>query len=130
MQLLSRASLPVQAVFYIVSGLNHFWHRPVYVGIMPDHYSQPEKWVELSGVAEILGGVGLAIPATRRVSSVGLSLMLLVFLDVHVFMLRHAERFPNIPKWVLWARLPLQAALIAWALHDGRKRHIAAFERH
>ena len=26
----------------------------------------------------------------------------------------HAERFKQIPKPLLWARLPLQGALIAW----------------
>jgi uncharacterized membrane protein len=30
-------------------------------------------------------------------------------------MLRHPERFPEVPHWLLWARLPLQIVLIAWA---------------
>ena len=59
-------------------------------------------------------------PATRRVSAIGLAAMLVVFLDVHLFMIRHAERFPNIPQAALWARLPIQALLIAWALRYAR----------
>jgi uncharacterized membrane protein len=115
--------LYAQALLYVASGVNHFWHRELYVRIMPDHYARPDVLVELSGVAEMVGGAGLLIPATRRVSAVGLAAMLLTFLDVHVYMLRHSERFPGVPVWMLWARVPLQGLLIAWALHYARRRN-------
>lgn len=123
MKRLARISLFAQSLFYVAAGANHFLHPQFYIGIMPDHYSHPNALVQISGVAEILGGVGIAVPATRRFSSLGISAMLLVFLDVHIFMLRHANRFPNVPRWALWARLPLQAALIAWALYYARDRN-------
>ncbi len=88
---------------------------------MPDHYSHPLALVKLSGVAEILGGLGLLLPATRRFSAVGIALMLVVFFDVHVFMLRHPGRFSEVPEWLLWARIPLQFVLIAWALYYARR---------
>lgn len=113
--------LIAQALFYIASGTNHFWHQQFYLHIMPDHYSHPLALVELSGVAEILGGAGLLVPATRRFSAIGIAVMLVVLFDVHVFMLRHADRFPEAPAWLLWARLPLQFVLIAWALHYARR---------
>lgn len=117
----ARASLVVQSVFYVASGINHFWHPNFYLHIMPDHYAHPLPLVELSGVAEILGGVGLLVPVTRRFSAVGIAAMLVVFFDVHIFMLRHAARFPEVPGWVLWARIPLQFLLIAWALYYARQ---------
>ncbi len=119
---LARIGLLAQTLFYVASGVNHFWHPAFYIGIMPDHYFQPATMVQVSGAAEILGGIGLAIPLSRRVSAIGLALLLVVFLDVHVFMLRHAERFPEVPAWVLWARFPLQGVLIAWALYYARNR--------
>ena len=88
---------------------------------MPDHYSHPEALVRLSGLAEILGGLGLLVPATRRTAAGGIVVMLVVFLDVHQSMLRHAERFPGVPKWTLWARIPLQFLLIGWAWTYTRK---------
>jgi uncharacterized membrane protein len=112
---LRRISLVAQSLFYVASGINHLWHPGLYLQIMPDHYSHPATLVRLSGVAEILGGVGLLIPYTRRGSAYGIVLMLVLFLDVHQFMLRHPERFSAIPEWVLWARIPLQFVLIAWA---------------
>lgn len=113
---LARFGLYAQSLLYVASGINHFWHKGIYLEIMPDHYAHPGACIEISGMAEILGGLGLLSPATRRFSAVGIAAMLLVFLDVHQSMLRHPERFPLIPRWVLWARIPLQFALIAWAL--------------
>lgn len=115
-----RISLVAQSLFYIGAGINHFWHQDFYCRIMPDHYAHPMALVRLSGAAEILGGLGLLPRSTRRASAYGIALMLTVFLDVHQSMLRHPERFPAIPQWTLWARIPLQFALIAWALHYSR----------
>ena len=121
-------SLGAQSLVYITGGINHFWHESFYVHIMPDHYSDPAALVQLSGVAEILGGIGLLVPATRRASAIGIAAMLVVYLDVHQFMLRHADRFPAVPRWALWARIPLQFMLIAWALNEARARDRASGE--
>ena len=118
---LGRVGLYVQALVYVASGLNHFLHERFYIAIMPTHYAHPEALVGWSGAAEVLGGLGLLVPATRRVSAVGIGVMLLVFLDVHVFMVRHPERFPGVPGWVLWGRIPLQFVLVAWAWQYARR---------
>ena len=112
---MNRASLIAQASLYFLGGVNHFWHPAFYLHIMPDHYAHPEALVRASGAAEIFGGIGLLVPTTRRVSAAGIIIMLLVFLDVHQFMLTHHRRFPEVPLWLLWARIPLQFALVAWA---------------
>ena len=125
----SRIGLLAQSLFYVAGGINHFWHKGFYLHIMPDHYSHPETLVKLSGAAEILGGVGLLMPSTRRFSAIGLATMLVVFLDVHQFMVRHPERFREVPEWVLWARIPLQFVLIAWALNYARKERALTLAR-
>lgn len=111
----------MQAIFYVVAGVNHFWHTAMYVSIMPPHYTHPVGLVQLSGVAEILGGIGLLVPWSRRVAAWGIVAMLVVYFDVHVYMAMHADRFATIPAWVIYARLPLQFLLIAWAgVYAGR----------
>jgi uncharacterized membrane protein len=120
-----KLGLIAQSAFYVLAGINHFWHQAFYVHIMPDHYPHPEFWVRLSGMAEIAGGLGLLFPATRRASAIGIVAMLVVFLDVHQFMLRHAVRFPEVPLWALWARIPFQFVLIACALYYARKRAVS-----
>lgn len=107
--------LIAQALFYIAQGINHFWHSGVEIRLMPTHYPHPYALVLISGVAEILGGVGLLLGRTRRIAARGLILLLLIYLDVHIFMLMHPDRFASIPVWVLYLRIPLQFVLIAWA---------------
>lgn len=111
----SMVGLVAQSALYVVGGINHFWHSRFYTAIMPPHYDHPLALVQLSGAAEVLGGVGLLLPATRRMSAWGIVAMLLVYYDVHIYMVRHPERFPTVPEWALWVRLPLQLVLIYWA---------------
>jgi uncharacterized membrane protein len=121
---LYHVSLIAQALLYVLGGINHFWHTGFYVHIMPDHYAHPEALVLASGAAEILGGIGLLAPATRRFSAAGIVLMLIVYFDVHVFMLMHAGQFPEVPAWILWARIPMQFVLIAWAAMYLRRERV------
>lgn len=85
------------------------------VGLMPTHYAHPYSLVLISGAAEIFGGIGLLVERTRRMAAWGLIVMLVIYFDVHIFMVMHAERFPAIPVWVLYARVPFQFVFIAWA---------------
>ena len=109
-----------QSLFYIGAGVNHFLHEDFYTHLMPDHYDDPRAWVLITGAAEILGGLGLLIPQSRRFSAVALAAMLAGYMDVHLYMLRHPERFPEFPQWGLEARIPMQVLLIAWALAHAR----------
>jgi uncharacterized membrane protein len=112
---LRRVGLAVESLFYTAAGINHFWHSATYVAIMPPHYSNPLLLVQISGAAEIVGGIALLVPATRRLAAWGIIAMLLVYFDVHIYMAQHADRFAPLPLWLLYARLPLQFVLIAWA---------------
>ncbi len=115
------AGLVSQALLYLVAGANHFLHTATYVKIMPPHYSHPELLVQISGLAEIAGAVGLLVPATRRAAAIGIVAMLLVYFDVHIYMATHAAHFAPLPPWVLYARIPLQFVLIAWAAVYARR---------
>ena len=41
------------SLFFIAAGINHFWHTPFYVAMMPPYLPAPLALVYLSGVAEI-----------------------------------------------------------------------------
>ena len=70
--------------------------------------------VYLSGVAEIVLGIGVIFPQTRSFALCGLIAMLIIFLIVHVNMLFPGNQL-GISPWILWLRIPIQFILIYWA---------------
>lgn len=104
-------------VFMVLAGVNHFIAPDPYVAIMPDALPWHLALVYLSGVAEIAGGLGLILPSTRRLAAWGLIAMLVAIFPANVNMaINHLPLGGKVaPTWLLWARLPLQAVLIAWA---------------
>src|SRR5438045_9398493 len=71
----------VLGTLFIVAGCLHFLIPGFYLSMMPPWLPWHLELVYLSGVFEILGGVGLLIPRLRRVACWGLiALLLAVFL--------------------------------------------------
>ena len=70
-----------------------------------------------SGVAELAGGAGVLVPRTRRLAGWWLIATLLAIFPANVNMAVNAERYRVVPEPLLWLRLPLQGALIAWVWH-------------
>ena len=106
------------ALAFVGAGVMHFVRPAVFEAIVPPYLPSPRALVLVSGAAEILGGVGLLVPAVRVWAGVGLILLLLAVFPANLFMAQEAEQFRWVPAWALWARLPLQAVLIAavaWA---------------
>ena len=99
---------------FLVSGTLHFTHRGWYESIMPDYMPAHRELVAASGVAEIVGGVGLIVPAARRAAGWWLIATLVAVFPANVWMAQHPERYP-VPggRASLYARLPLQGVFIA-----------------
>ena len=110
-----KAGRLVMGALYLVAGAGHFLLARVYAGIMPDYLPAHRELVLISGAAEMAGGLGVLLPQTRRVAAWGLVGLLIAVMPANVWMAQHPERYPNISIWLLWARLPLQVPLIAWA---------------
>ncbi len=105
----------LMGALYISAGVTHFIATSLYAKIVPPLLPEPRLLVQVSGVAEILGGVGVLVPATRKPAAWGLIALLVAVLPANVHMALDHERWPLIPQWMLWARLPLQLPLLAWA---------------
>ena len=101
------------AAFWIVAGGNHFAMPRAYESIMPDYLPAHRELVFWSGVAEIVGGVAVISPATRRFARWWLLGVLAAVYPANVHMTLHPERYEQVPPLALWARLPLQF-LCAW----------------
>jgi uncharacterized membrane protein len=102
------------AVLFISAGLNHFvapgFYEKMLVGFLP----YPVALNYLSGIAEILGGIGLMVPAFRKFSAWGLIILLIAVFPANINMAIHSERW-DILRAILYLRLPLQFLLIWWA---------------
>jgi uncharacterized membrane protein len=109
------------AILYIGAGINHFLNPDFYLPMMPPYIPAPSTMILLSGVIEVLLGVGLWVPKTRSFAAWAIIAMLFAFMPVHIHMLVNAEQYSDIPVAVLWARLPLQALFVAWAYWHTKK---------
>jgi len=107
--------LYLMGAIYIFAGIMHFIKPKVYLRIMPRYLPFHKPLVLLSGVAEILLGVGLFFKETKNLSVYGIIAMLTVFLLVHFYMLSSEKASAGFPKWLLLLRLPIQFALMYWA---------------
>lgn len=107
--------LYVMAAMYVFAGIMHFIKPKMYLRIMPRYLPNHKLLVSLSGIAEILLGVGLCFEATKAFSIYGIIAMLAVFLLIHFYMLSGEKASAGIPKWILSLRIPLQFGLMYWA---------------
>ena len=101
---------------FILAGINHFRNPAPYLQIMPDYLPAHEELIAISGAAEILGGLGVLLPKTQRAAAWSLILLLLAVFPANIYAAQNGmEVFgKDVPKWALWARLPMQILLIWW----------------
>ncbi len=111
----------VTGALFIVAGVNHFVIPRAYRQIVPPGFGDPAQLVAISGIAEVAGGVGVLLPRTRRLSGLGLIALLLAVFPANLYMARDPERFHRIPRWALYARLPLQPLMI-WGIWRTTRR--------
>ena len=108
-------SLILQATLYLLAGINHFRHPRFYQRIIPPWVPQPELANQIAGIAEIVLAILLLIPATRAIGAWGIIALLIAVFPANVYHLQQGGAGMNVPMWLLWLRLPLQAVLIWWA---------------
>ncbi|HEY1810813.1 MAG TPA: DoxX family membrane protein [Kofleriaceae bacterium] len=112
-------------IFMVGAGVNHFLAPAVYVAMVPAALPAPLLLVQISGVAEILGGLGLILLRTRRLAAWGLIALYVAVFPANLNMAwNHLDLgTQHVAGWLLWARLPLQLVLIAWAAWYARRDH-------
>lgn len=113
-----RLSLYGLAAAMVAIGITHFVRPEPFVEIMPAFLPAPLLLVYVSGAFEILGGIGLLVPRSRRFAAWGLIALYIAVFPANINMAIHditPTGTPALPTWALWARLPLQLVLIALA---------------
>jgi uncharacterized membrane protein len=106
----------VVGALFIFAGAYHFVNPRPYVAMMPPYLPWPDALVAASGVAEILGGIGVLITRTRRLAAWGLIALLVAVFPANLNVALHGWPGMDFPRWVLWLRLPLQPVFM-WLVY-------------
>ena len=113
------------AAFWVFAGAMHFIKPGFYLRIMPPYLPRHRELVYASGVAEIAGGLGTAVPALRSPwARWWLVAVLIAIFPANVHCALHPEVVGGgrVATAVAWARLPFQAVFVAWVLSATREQ--------
>jgi uncharacterized membrane protein len=109
------------AAFFTLAGALHFARPKPYEAIVPPAL-QPwrKEIVAVSGVAEMAGAALVLPTSSRRLGRWWLLALLAAVFPANVHMAVSPEQIEGldprkIPRWLLWARLPLQPLMMVWA---------------
>lgn len=120
----SRAAL---AGFFSFMGTMHFAIPRSFEAIVPAALeARKREAVAASGVAEIAGAAMVLHPATRRLGRWWLLALLVAVFPANVHMAVNPEQIKGldldkVPRWALWARLPLQPLAMLWVWRATRR---------
>lgn len=98
----------------VLQGINHFVLDAEMARWIPAWLPAPLLLVHLSGIAEIVLGLGLFVPRMRRLVGWGIVALLVAVFPANIEMARHPELLPQVPEILFWIRLPLQLLFVWW----------------
>jgi uncharacterized membrane protein len=116
---MSRQRAPL-AAFFALAGAMHFLRPRFYEAIVPPALAERRREVvQFSGLAELAGAAAVLPAATRRFGRWWLIALLVAVFPANVHMAVNPDEvrgldLRRVPRWTLWARLPLQPLCMAW----------------
>jgi uncharacterized membrane protein len=107
------------AGLFLLAGTIHLLDPTLFLPAMPPRIPFHLACIIVSGVCELLGGIGLLMPVLviQRAAAWGLTALLIAVFPANIHMALAHVQVNGFPKdaWVEWARLPLQPLLV-WAV--------------
>ncbi|WP_394332673.1 DoxX family protein [Pedobacter rhizosphaerae] len=103
-----------------MAGINHIISTEVYYVIMPNWLPGHRFLIYLSGLIEIILGILLLFPKTRKQAALLIILMLGAFIPAHIYMIEKAPFMLGdiqITSFIAWIRLPFQLLFMLWAAY-------------
>ena len=123
MNKLKKASFYIFGILYIFAGCLHFYMPDFYIKIMPPYLPWHLALVYISGVIEVLLGIGLLFKVTRKLSAWGIIALLIAVFPANIYLAFNdlpQEQLNTTPLIALWIRFPIQVLLIAIAYVQSR----------
>ena len=113
------AAVGALALMFLFTASAHFTStRRDLISMVPAAFPRPELLVSVTGVLELLGAIGVLIPATRGLAGLGLVLLLAAMFPANIAAAREGVPLRGKPPTPLPLRLPLQLVFIGvtwWA---------------
>ncbi|GAB3946032.1 DoxX family membrane protein [Micromonospora vulcania] len=106
------------ALMFVLTGVAHFvgQRRAGLIAMVPPGLPRPDLLVTLTGVLELVGAVGLLVPATARLAAAGLGLLMLAMFPANISAARRKLTLGGSPVPPLGRRAALQIAFVATAV--------------
>jgi len=111
--------LAVACMFALTASAHWGKRRPDLIRMVPPSLPKPAALVTLTGVLELLGAIGIALPATSPYAAVGLALLLVAMFPANVRAARERIAIAGKPATPLGLRTVLQLVFLAAALAAG-----------
>jgi uncharacterized membrane protein len=108
------------AALFAFTGTMHLMRPRFFEAIVPPAIAaRKSEAVAVSGYAELTGAAMVLHPATRRLGRWWLLALLVAVFPANVHMAVNPEQIRGLdmrrlPRWALWARLPLQPLAMGW----------------
>lgn len=99
-------------LWFMGGGIAHFTSTEFFAAIMPPSIGYHTEIVYISGVFEILGAIGILIPALRQWAGNGLLLLTVCVSPANIHMWMNPELFPDVSPVFLSGRLVVQVLLL------------------
>ncbi|PSK65331.1 hypothetical protein B0E53_02702 [Micromonospora sp. MH33] len=105
------------ALMFALTASAHFLsRRNDLIAMVPPGLPRPALLVTLTGVLELLGALGLLLPATARPAAAGLALLMLAMFPANVSAARRGLALAGRPVTPVGIRTALQVVFVAAAL--------------
>jgi uncharacterized membrane protein len=106
-----RAALAV--LFTLTASAHWGRQRPDLIRMVPPIFPRPDLLVSITGVLEILGGIGLLIPETARIAAACLGVMLVAMFPANAYAAKKRLTIGGRPVPALPVRAAIQVLFVA-----------------
>ena len=105
------------AVMFLFTASAHFTKmKKDLINMVPKALPNPKFLVHLTAVLEVLGALGLLIPATRELAGLCLALLVMAMFPANVYAAMKGVPMRGRSPTPLWLRVPMQLLFVALAL--------------
>jgi uncharacterized membrane protein len=116
----TRVGLAVMLCFTAAAHFNSM--RADLIRMVPPEVPNPELMVTLTGICEVLGGIGLLVPRTRPAAAALLIVFLIAVLPANIHAAREGLTIGGAAATPLWPRVALQLLFVGLVWWSGWRR--------